>query len=229
LSLGHTSQATDGVAETSVVNTRVVGRMLSLRPINGPHLGEVADIFDGQRADLARVDIAILSGLTVSASWAAGDFGTKDVLDAAIRYYGEGGGFRYAGAIGYRDGIVIPTIGTFGSILGTNVKTLTASGSIQHIDTGLFVNGAYGHIDTSYGNIAAYHVQGGIEKKLWSPGKTTVFGEFADSSDLDLKLYGLGIVQAVDAAALDLYANVRKIEPGSGSATLFMVGAHVAF
>ena len=135
------------------------------------------------------------------------------------------------------------------------------SGSIQHVETGLFVSGAYGikwdrnRQDTFDLNVAGaqaiddedsfYYVQAGIERKFNSLGKTTIYGEyehydtgagisgsgltatgrpasfnqnngFARATGFlagaDIDVWGFGINQQVDSAALDLYLGYRYSE-----------------
>ena len=238
-SLGLQSQATDGIVETSTANTNVVARMLSLRPVNGPQAGEALDIFDGARDELARYDSPLMfGGLVVSASWANGSFGSADVWDVAARYRGESGGFRYAAGLGYRDGVSIPSIGSFGDAVPfvgvSDVKVLSGSASVMHMATGLFVNAAYGRADVAGGSFAQWHAQGGVER-AWNPlGMTTLYGEYSKSEDLDGQLYGAGIVQRIDAAEMDLYLSLRRIElnpieENDDGVTLIMGGARVQF
>ncbi len=243
VSLGLSSQATDGIAEISVANTHVVSRMLTLRPLTGPDVGDAADIFDGTRGNLVRYDTPVWAGFVASAAWAPGD-DDSEVWDLALRYAGEAGGFRLGAGIGYRSGIVIPS---FGAGFGDDVDVISGSASVMHIDSGLFLNGAYGDLDA--GNVAslsAWHLQGGIERKWNSLGKTTIFAEYADASDIDLTLYGGGIVQAIDSAGLDLYANIKQYKIDGANvqaapaargiavdtdedATLLMFGARIRF
>ena len=240
LSMGLQSQATDGVAEITVANTDAAQRNLSLRPFVGPQVLDAADIFDGTRGNLVRYDTPNLKGFVASASWSNGD-DDSDVWDAALRYAGEGGGFRFGAGVGYRKGLIIPTLGAGG---GDDLTVYSGSASVMHIASGLFVSGAYGHAEIDGdGSAAAYHVTGGLETKINTLGKTTIFGEYADSSDLNIRIYGGGVVQALDNAAMDLYLTVRKYEVDGGSfgneddhihvddldATTVMAGARVRF
>lgn len=240
VSMGLQSQATDSIAEINLANMDAAQRNLSLRPFVGPQIGDAADIFDGTRGNLVRYDTPNMQGFVASASWSNGD-DDSDVWDAAARYMGEGGGFKFAAGVGYRRGLIIPTLATIG---GDDLTVVSGSASVMHIQSGLFVNGAYGHATVDGGGSAdAYHVSGGVETKLNTLGKTTVYGEFADSNDLNIRIYGGGIVQALDNAATDLYLTVRKYEVNVGGvsfeearvsagdldATAVMAGARVRF
>jgi predicted porin len=228
--LGHYSQATDGIAEITTANTAVAARMLSLRPLVGPQIGEVADLFDGTRGDLVRYDSPVLGGFRASASWASGP-DDLDVWDVALRYAGEFGGFRLAAGVGYRDGIIIPSV----IALGDTVQVWSGSASVMHMTSGLFVSGAAGNLslDGSSDDLDGYHVQGGLEQKFFPIGKTTLFLEWAeakeDGASEELTIWGGGIVQAIDPAAMDLFVNVRQIEIDDDDALVGMFGARVRF
>jgi hypothetical protein len=79
-----------------------------------------------------------------------------------------------------------------------------------------------------------WSIQAGIEKKWWSLGKTTVYGEYYDYTggsldrtlfgaqviDSAVEMYGVGFAQGVDAAALTLYLTYRHVEPQATTAVL---------
>lgn len=231
VSLGLNSQATDGITDVSEANTNVAARKLSLRPINGPQVGDALDIFDGSRANVIRYDSHPLAGLTISASWANGSddpVGTKDgdVWDIALHWSGKGAGFLASAGVGYRKGVVVPTIGAFASFGDQDITVISGSASLKHVETGLFVSAAAGQFDYGVGDVTAYHAQGGVERKWNDLGATSVFLEIADSNDLDLKLYGAGIVQSIDAAGMDVYATGRRI---NDDVDILMLGARVSF
>lgn len=227
--IGLASQATDGVAETAIANTAVVARMLSLRPLFGPNTGEVFDIFDGTRGDIVRYDTPVMSGFRGSASWAAGITGSDDVWDAALRYAGEFSGFQVAAAVGYRDGTVIPGVAAI-----SGVQTISGSASVKHVASGFFVNAAAGQVevDGSSVDLTAWHVQAGIESKFSNLGNSTFFAEYAemDVSGSSPTLWGLGFVQAIDSAGMDLYLNARWLDSDGGDeAIVGQGGARIRF
>ncbi len=66
-------------------------------------------------------------------------------------------------------------------------------------------------------------VQAGIAQNWFGIGRTTLYGEYGKANDTggvwsatlngtqsDMRYYGLGIVQAIDAAAMELYAGYRN-------------------
>jgi hypothetical protein len=91
-----------------------------------------------------------------------------------------------------------------------------------------------------------WYIQAGIEQRLFAPGKTTMYGElfraetgaglddgdarelngisnfasktFISSSEVDV--WGFGLVQSVDAAAMDLYIGYRKYSADVTTATV---------
>lgn len=247
-SVGLNYQATNGISQVSVANTIVAARMWSFRPLVGPQIGEALDLFDGSRTNLIRYDSPIWNGAQLSASWAPGGadgFSTGDVWDVALRWAGEFQGFQAAAGVGYREGIAIPSVGNIGSIsvapFGTVVdpKVVSGSASIKHVATGLFLNGMAGRLDlggalgTAAGDITAWSVQAGDEQKLFALGPTTVFAEYADSDtgklDFGLNYWGLGAVQHIDGAAIDLYASYRRYDFDGSNADFFMGGLAVKF
>lgn len=221
VSLGHTSQATDTMDETIVTNTAVASKLLSLQPFGNAYLGGLDLPFDGGRTSVVRYDSPSLAGFVGSASWA-----DDATWDAALRYAGEFGGFKIAGGAGYRES---------GSVLGIPIdtKTTTAVLSVQHVVSGLFVQGMYGKIDTDFVDVTGYHVQGGIEWPLFAGvGKTSVYGEWArlevDGID-NPEMWGGGVVQAIDAAAMDLYVSYRQYDVLGESVQTGVVGARIKF
>jgi hypothetical protein len=248
VSVGLNYQATHEISQISLANTQVAARMLSLRPLVGPQIGEALDLYDGGRTDLVKYDSPELAGFSLSGSWAPGGISgfvnTSDVWDVALRWHGEAKDFKAAAGIGYRSGIVIPTVGNIGAIGigGTDLvdpKVVSGSVSIIHVPSGIFLNGAAGQLDLGgligkgTGKVTAWSVQGGIERHLIELGKTTFYGEYADANvdkfDVGLKYWGLGAVQHLDGAAMDLYASYRQYDLEGLNANLFMVGAKIAF
>lgn len=229
LTAGLTSRATDGVAETTVVNTVVASKLLSWA-----HLGD-GEVFDGARGAVVRYDSPSLGGFILSGSV---NSGKGNGYDGALKYAGEGAGFKLAASIGYSHEVSVTFKNDFFGILaGTEVEAdsrYAGSASLQHIASGLFVNAAYGQlngVDNLGGaDIKAYHAQAGIEHKFTGMGATTLYGEWM-RYDLDVlgqaDAYGAGLVQAIDAAALDLYISGRHVP--DMDLTLVMAGARIKF
>jgi hypothetical protein len=241
VSLGHASQASDDIDKITLANTGVAVRPLSLRPITGPQAGEVLDLFDGTRADLVRYDTRPIAGFIASASWASGN-DNGDVWDVALRWAGEGQGFKVAAGAAYRHGIVLNSGG--GSFTldedVLDVDVYSAALSVMHVQSGLFLTGNYGSLE---GDVLkalpfavdldgdGYALTGGLEQKFFALGRTTLFAEWGKTdvglattipnvasigADLEITYYGGGVVQAIDAAAMDIYATVRVYEIDAG-------------
>lgn len=200
--LGHTSTATDGIVEISIPNVYNASRLLSLEPFTGGHFEGATFGLDGGRTQVAKWVSPTIGGFTASASWMAND---DDAWDAALRYAGEGGGFQFAAGIGYQ------------STSDGDRNVISGSASVLHTASGLFVNGAIGRLDAD-GNddpdLTAYHLQGGIEQKFFSPGKTTLYGEWGrvDADGAEADFWGMGAVQNIEAAAMDLYVGYRNYD-----------------
>ena len=151
----------------------------------------------------------------------------------------------------------------FGVPVSVSVNTAQPAGSdyfqlgayAEHVPTGLFVYGAYGHLDQNIANVDAnntYYIKGGI-RQHWNPlGHTVLYGEFlraennASSSFVDLngdttldvngnpndfnnvfsgessvKVWGLGVVQEIDAAAMSVWVKYRHLSADTSGTNAF--------
>lgn len=100
----------------------------------------IANDCNGTRLNGVRYDTPAFAGFSASASW-----GEDDYWDVALRYAGEGGGFKYTFAGGYAEI-------TDNAIVGLPVNDNNRwqiGGSIKHLGTGLWVHATYDqtHID----------------------------------------------------------------------------------
>jgi hypothetical protein len=120
------------------------------------------------------------------------------------------------------------------------IKQLAGSASIRHMPTGLFFTGAAGWRETENYQFSAggtafssdssfFYLSAGIARNYFGLGDTVLYGEYsewkgvgADTNaaildDDKLKHWGVGIVQHVDAAAMELwlaYKNYSLDAPG---------------
>jgi hypothetical protein len=100
------------------------------------------------------------------------------------------------------------------------------------VPTGLYFHGAFGwrqddEVPPGFDDDSTQlYLQAGIEQK-WIPlGKTTIFGEYQrwdvgltqagvvlgiDSAEMNM--WGIGLNQNIEAAAMDLYLSIRQYEP----------------
>ncbi|MEQ1696994.1 MAG: hypothetical protein ABL901_14250 [Hyphomicrobiaceae bacterium] len=222
---------------------------------------DTAQLGEGNRRNLVKYDSPALAGFIASAS-----VGEDKFWDVALRYAGEFSGFKLAAGIGYEvttDGNVTPT-GTgerncINNVVGgsdVQCQQLGVSGSVMHVPTGLFVTGVYGQRsdDKATNNKESTHwrVVAGIEQKFTSLGKTTVFGEYAQydignnaalgigSAAAESTVWGLGLNQTIDAAAMDLYfkynnvgdlstTSVAGVKTNFQDVQVIMTGARIQF
>jgi hypothetical protein len=171
------------------------------------------------RANGVMYNSPTVGGLSVSASW-----GEDDYYDAALRYAGEFSGFRLAAAIAYANNV--GGLGDFSDNTGTGGREATqikGSASLLHTATGLFVQGTYLTQDNDQAGVddtRLWQIQGGIAKNWTGLGNTVLYGEFANISnsfsgpvvDADVDIWGIGIVQHVDAAAMELFLSYRSYD-----------------
>jgi predicted porin len=240
ISLGQQSTASDGAAEVSVANTLISsspdhGTALSPGGLGagGLTLGEYASDFDGGRDDLIRYDSPSIYGFVVSAAW-----GDNDYWDIALRFSKEWNSVKIAAAVAYADSQTDEAIGDFQI---ENFTQVIGSISAMHVPTGLFASFSAGEreydndVDGSF-----YFVQAGLERKWFSYGATTVYGEFGNYEDVivdatNAEMWGLGIVQHVDSAAMDFYAQARfwdiqdDLAPDADELTTVMIGSRIQF
>ena len=127
---------------------------------------------------------------------------------------------------------------TRGSVVGAMLALalVGASGAIMHVPTGLYVHGAYGirvddNIPAGFDDESTqWYIQAGIEQKFFPLGKTTIFGEYQrwdigrnqaflfDSAEMTM--WGVGINQSIEAAAMDLYISYRNYSPEAVNADI---------
>jgi predicted porin len=226
--LGWTSSATDGITEIclgcGIGNQSLLsddmGDMLAGGGIRfDRHNGQSGDfVGEGDRRSIIRYISPAMYGFTVSSA-----YGQDEFWDVALRYANEFNGVRLAAGIGYsskqgRDngaGFVQEADCTFTRGGEKDCETLGASLSIYHVPTGLYLTGAYGQTNDNLAPANAdtntnWMITGGVNKK-WSPlGATNIWvkyhhGEREIGQRSELDIYGVGIQQDIDAAAMSLY------------------------
>ncbi|MDX2289651.1 MAG: porin [Hyphomicrobiaceae bacterium] len=196
----------------------------------GDTLGAAADC-EGDPNNNVRYDTPTFAGFAASASW-----GEDDVWGVSGRYAGEFAGFKVAAAVAYThrsDDNGAPIARANG---GLDAAAFQTGGYIEHTGTGLFVYGAYSFEEHDVTNSARllgrgnpdgdnWYVKAGIKQK-WSPlGTTAIYGEYGENNDKlaaslfdagvntsNLEQYGIGIVQNIDAAAMQVWLAWRHYE-----------------
>jgi predicted porin len=239
--------ATDGISEIDLVGTNVVslpgiyvGNKLS---VGGDTFDKVATgNYEFDRNNAIRYDTATIAGFQGSAA-----FGENDRWDITLRYAGEHHGFRVAAGIGYGVGDDSTSDIADGNPLNLNERRfLGGSVSVLHVASGLFATGSYAKRTNEF--IAAvsdadetyWGLRAGIAKNWFGIGNTVLFGEYNhwDNELVDNKaaVWGLGLIQNVDAAALELYLSYKNLsvdDPQKGSinedAHVVLSGARIKF
>jgi predicted porin len=190
--------------------------------------GAIGDC-NGVTQNVVRYDSPSFGGFSVSASW-----GEDDMWDVAARYAGEFNGFKLAVAAAYNELSDSASFGSYFTVpVGDTYQYFQVGAYLEHVPTGVFVYGAYGNAqyDIATGESETYYVKAGLRER-WVPlGHTVLYGEYENnqadgnafvqsnltggnagirSSDFDL--WGLGVVQEIDAAAMSLWVSYRHIE-----------------
>ena len=220
-----------GVLNTRNPTAGVTG--LQLRNFMGGSSTDSSQIGEGNRRNLIKYESPVMAGFTFSAST-----GEDDFWDVALRYAGEHHGFKLAFGIGYErttEGTNSGAGSERNCLVGvgsdSRCEQMGLSGSIMHVATGLFINGTYGwRKDLLTAGVANqddtsvhWSVMGGIEKNFFGYGKTTLFGEYQSweiglnntfktpgLAEGQMNMWGLGINQSIEAAAMDLYIQYRN-------------------
>jgi predicted porin len=220
LSLGHTSTGADNAIETNLAgairtsNIHVGNNLFIQGSAGNLQLKHLATNFDAGRDDVVRYDTPSIYGFILSAS-----MGDNDYADLALRFKKEWNSVRIAAAIGYQ----WDSSGDNSAIAEKDFEALGGSVSVMHVPTGLYGSFAAGtkDIEDAIGDqdreASFWYVQFGIERKLLPYGATTLYGEYghyddiatlfrADTIDSEATRWGFGVVQKIDSAAMEVYA-----------------------
>lgn len=206
----------------------------------GLQLKEIAANLDGGRDDLIRYDSPSIYGFIVSASW-----GDDDYADIALRFKKEWNSIRVAAAVAYQ------WDSSNDSSPLDDFETLSGSVSVMHVPTGIYGAFAAGsrEVENELREDATFwYAQLGIEKKFLPYGSTTIYAEYGEYDDVAANLglaesseatrWGLGIVQKIDSAAMELYAQAAfwdaEADFGEGvvtgeDLTTVMIGSRIKF
>jgi len=154
---------------------------------------------------------------------------------ANLRYAGEFAGFRVAAAVSYENSEAeeksLSSLASGAQKGPTTAESNTtgASLSLLHVPSGLFAQGQWVHFERANGGNTTddgtlWQIQGGIAKNYTGLGNTALYGEYAKGTDLqrtfvtdpavilgnEYTMWGLGIVQNIDAASMELYLAFRN-------------------
>jgi porin-like protein len=193
--------------------------------------GEGGDWGDcnGLPQNVVRYDSPSFGGFSASASW-----GADDMWDVAARYAGEWNDFKVSAVVAYNE----VSDANYNDIQNSPILGLTVPKSqylqaglyLEHIPTGIFGMVNYGHLNVESatgdpafgGDQQTWYAKAGIRQR-WNPlGHTVLYGEYlngADGSELcnapgcdsELRVWGGGIVQEIDAAAMSMWIKYRNL------------------
>ncbi|CFX35736.1 conserved exported protein of unknown function [Candidatus Filomicrobium marinum] len=216
--VGFADTANSGIAEIDLSNASVADGMSSSQAghdiifldMGGPNL----DNFEFNRRNVVRYDTPTYAGFVLSAAW-----GEDDMWDVALRYAGELRGFKIAAGIAYGENTDTSNGGS--GVADPVIEVVNGGLSIMHMPTGLFVTTSAGQRDRDNWDTEEWFwfVSSGLERKWFTIGATTLFGmggEYEDDDEATAHYWGLGAVQKIDAAAMDLYISYRHYELDGG-------------
>ena len=236
VSVGQTSQVTDGLFAINLGNTNVTQLGTDAdRYLGSAFENTFGDVYDGARRQGIYYRSPTVAGFILGAGYshATRDGSVTDSTDfweVALRYAGEFNGIRVAAGVGYRNEQLTD---------GTENDVWLGSGSVMHVPTGLFVSAGYGDISSNSPGVEqeGYWVIAGIERNFFGPGATTFYGEYGNADFKTVATasgdyWGLGVVQKIDAAAMDVYLQYRDYtldDVRDTSATVVKGGAIIRF
>jgi predicted porin len=236
LTVGRGSMSTDGITEVDLVGINVttlagfaIGNDFTVG--GGPFDGVATGTYEFERNNTVRYTTPVIGGFTADVAW-----GEDDRTDVSLRYAGEMNGFRVAAGIGY--GVEDDELAGDRTIFG-------GSASVLHVSSGLFVTGIYSKRTSEFlpgdPEERMWGLRAGISKNWFGIGNTVLYGEYNDWDnevvDNKAQMWGLGIVQNVDAAALELYLAYKNLSvddpqgenPLNEDAHLVISGARIRF
>ncbi len=195
---------------------------------------------NGAPTNSVRYDSPSFGGFSVSASW-----GEDDFWDVAARYAGEWADFKVAAAAAYSQ--TNSSSGNSANVLQPPDSGYFQVGAyVEHMPTGLFAYGAYGNLnfhDSSAASNQTWYGKAGIRQR-WNPlGHTVLYGEyervenrnggdiFANDAAIgdaalyeygrsSARLWGVGVVQEIDSAAMSLWLKYRNIDASFKDVTI---------
>jgi predicted porin len=212
------------------------------------------------RRNIVRYDSPDIAGFVVTASW-----GEDDTGGVALTYKKVFGDFKVLGKVGYEQSSDEGST-KCSSIPDQDCQWWGAAGTIMHVPTGLYVYGGFGQNHDSAeedfnpladANDKMWFIQAGIEQRFIPLGTTTIFADYRHDDagsnlganptgiggdfvkDSDLNFVGAGVVQNIEAAAMDLYVIYRHAEGDVNAASgtkiglddfsMVMTGARIQF
>ncbi len=182
---------------------------------------------NGLTQNAVRYNSPTFGGFSVSASW-----GEDDFWDIAARYAGEHYGWKFAAAAAYNE----VTDQNYNNILNglgvavPDMQYFQAGVYLQHIPTGIFAMVNYGNLQVDDpvnldSNPETWYLKAGLRLKCATLGATVFYGEYENGQDggngtntnniagvnvdTEMEMFGLGVVQEIDAAAMSVWIKYR--------------------
>ena len=232
LTLGQENQATDGINEIDVVptystvsKTHYAGAF-KIRTAGGGVAptaelftwGDVLGAIGGGQEDIVRYDTPSIYGFIASASW-----GDNDIWDVALHFQKQWNSVKVVAGIGYLKDDRTNT-GLF-DVTNTDSQ-ISGSISAIHTPTGLFATFAAASRDqrSSDEDATNLYFKAGISRRWLPYGDTTLWADYAKFegfsegkdftplaiggvlTDSKADVWGFGVVQSIDSAAMNVYA-----------------------
>ena len=202
--------------------------------LTGVTPGGLAPGLDTARRNVVRYDTPTFQGFRLAAAW-----GEDDFWDIGLWMANTWGDFKVVFNIGYLEDTEGNGLGSSFALnalgfccQGANFQEFKGSGGVMHVPTGLFVDGAWVHREfdstTGAGTVVNradfdyWTIRGGLVRKDLMPlGDTTFWGFYANAEDAnivvgtnsssELDVWGLGVNQAISAAAMDVYLVYKNL------------------
>jgi hypothetical protein len=169
---------------------------------------------------------------------------TGRIMGVDLRYANEFNGVRVAFGIGYEslegnnafNTSVLGAVGT-GDLVGLKTENWGGSAAILHVASGLFVQGDYLKSEST-GNFLGtrdadrWLIQAGVVRNWFGIGNTSLYAEYGQYNDWlfargiaavsgdSVDWWGIGAVQVIDAASMDLYLGYRNFSGSVGNTTV---------
>ena len=182
--------------------------------------------------------------------------GEDNYWDVEGRYSGEFNGVRIAARLGYSvNSEFNGPIGVIGCATECErrIEQLAGSMSVRHMPTGLFFTGAAGTRDVNNSDAVGsydahfYYLSSGVARNITGLGDTVFYGEYSKwvgnaqeqlgvvlGEDAALEHWGVGMVQHVDAAAMEFWLAYKNYSITDVANTvddlhLFLAGTRIRF
>jgi hypothetical protein len=245
VTLGQGSNAGDGITGIVLGNSQSTAALDFGGSLDNGVLGVFVSDLGTSRSDRIRYDTPSIYGFILSASW-----GEDDLVDVALRFKKEWNSIRIAAGVAYAS----QTDDEPGSD-DKEFEQISGSISVMHVPTGIYGAFSAGNRDIDVqvfelpdGDLEIlqdaeqtfWYAQLGIEKRIFSPGSTTVYADYGqyeisdngDSAAVDR--FGFGVVQSIDSAAMDIYAHAAffdlgELDEDADDITTIMVGSIIKF